>query len=70
MFHCYVDMARPTDQEPITTEKMLCYPHRFPREESILCHAGPHGKHRVSQEADGVGRKHGQKLCHSFHGKE
>lgn len=52
-FYYYSGLVKPTDQELITIEKIVCYS-QFPREGA--CHTGraTQGSTRVIQEAEGA----------------
>lgn len=52
-FYYYSGIVRPTAQEMIALEKMVCYS-QIPRGRGTPCHAGPQGRTRVRQEAEGA----------------
>lgn len=57
-------MVRPTGQEMIGTEKVVCYS-QFPRERGMMCHTEPHKKTPELIRREKVRERHEQKtlLC-------
>lgn len=63
-------MVRPTDQEMIAIEKIVCYSHRSQKKGMRQAMQGHMGKHHSSQDAEGERGTMGKSLYGSFLWKE